>query len=547
MQTKWNVFGQAQNLDELKQLLLAKRGLTAEEDAQNFLRTENPLKALRLFPNDFKRALKSAKELIEYSAQKEMPILIMGDYDADGVCATSILYNYLFEELGYAPVYYFIPNRFDHGYGLSKESIDSAIVSAPVLESAEKILFITVDCGITSRNEAEYIKSLGHDLIITDHHQKLEELPAADVIIWSDEVVAASVAWILTRILGAKEGDSVALAALATVADVQPLLGMNRAIVRLGLEVINLSPPAGLEELIQVSGVSGKDLGTYELGWVLGPRINAAGRLADASRAVELFTCDNAQQRLKIAHELDQINTSRQDETARMYDLSAVSEDIPRFILSTSEEYHEGIIGLVASRLVRKYYRPSIVISTSGEYGKGSVRSIAGINIIEILREFDDLFVNLGGHPMAAGFTIPKDNISILEAGLHKVFADRFDEEIFVRSMEIDAEIPLDLVNWDLYEFLKSLKPFGEGNRPPLFVSRGLRIADISFVGRDKTHTSLKFYDGKKYQKAIYFNSRELLTGIVLGDAVDVVYSVRENVFNGNSSLDLFVEEVRKS
>ena len=148
---------------------------------------------------------------------------------------------------------------------------------------------------------------------------------------------------------------------------------------------------------------------------------------------------------------------------------------------------------------------------------------------------------------MAAGFTIPKDNISILEAGLHKIFADRFDDEIFVRSMEIDAEIPLDLVNWDLYEFLESLKPFGEGNRSPLFVSRGLSIADISFVGRDKTHTSLKLYDGKKYQKAIYFNSREFLAGIVLGDSVDVVYSVRENAFNGNSSLDLFVEEIRKS
>jgi len=202
---------------------------------------------------------------------------------------------------------------------------------------------------------------------------------------------------------------------------------------------------------------------------------------------------------------------------------------------------------LVASRLVRKYYRPSIVISVSEKFGKGSVRSIEGINIIELLREFEDLFVNLGGHPMAAGFTIPLENISVLKEELGKVFAERFDNSHFISSMNIDVEIPLSLVTWDLLSFIQSLKPFGTGNKSPLFLTRNLGIANMNFVGKEGNHVSLKFYDDADSQKGIFFSSREYFDDIGLGDKVDVVYSIEENTYRGNSNLSLVVKDLHKT
>ena len=552
MHTNWNIFGKSQNLDEVKTLILQKRNLSSPLEIDLFLKDENPLNFLKSFPQDFKESLKNAKKFIQEAVEKETPIIIMGDYDADGICATSILYNFFSQELHYKNIFYFIPNRFEHGYGLSKSSVEVAVLKVEEAfqgkkQKPKRILFISVDSGITSVEEALYIKELGHDLIITDHHQKPEILPQADILVWSDKVVGATVAWILSQVLGSKSTNSIALVALATVTDVYPLLGMNRAIVKRGLKVINQSPPIGLRELISVSGLTGKEIGTYELGWVLGPRINASGRLAEASQAVRLFTEADSRIRFQIAQQLNQINKERQDETTRMYDLLSFQEEIPRFILVSNSDFHEGIIGLVASRIVREYYRPSIVISLNGKFGKGSVRSIPGINIIEILREFEEMFENLGGHPMAAGFTIEVEKISQLEEALHKVFLDRFDDVIFVPSVEVDAEVPLDLIDWPLFEFLESLKPFGEGNPSARFVTRKLGIANIDFVGRDKTHTSLKLFDGKKYQKGIYFNSKEKFEELGLGDYIDVIYSVKLSEFNGNRSLDLFIDGIRLS
>ena len=410
-----------------------------------------------------------------------------------------------------------------------------------------KILFITVDSGITSKDEVAYLKEKDHDVIITDHHQKPKELPLADVIVWSDQIVGAAIAWLLARVLGSKESDNLALATLATITDVYPLKGINRAIVKRGLESINKSPPLGLKELIKTSGIKDKELDTYHLGWVLGPRINATGRISNASKSVELFTTLDSRVAQAAASYLSDINRKRQDETNKMYNYISDLSPENRFILVHNSDFHEGIIGLVASRLVRKFYRPSIVISTNDNVGKGSVRSIEGINIIEILREFEDMFVDLGGHPMAAGFTIPIDQIENLENSLAKVFSSRFKNDIFIPSVDVDVEMPLSLVDWDLFNFIQELKPFGEGNRPPLFLSRSLKAVNINFVGRDKSHTSLKLSDGTRFQKAIYFNSRDQFENISLGDRVDVVYSIKENNYRGNRSLDLFVKDIRLS
>ena len=548
MSTHWNVFGQGQNIEDVKNLLLQGRGFEDLSQASMFLNPKNPLLYLKNFSTDFKLGLKKARKLINLTIEKNFPIVIHGDYDADGICATSILYNYLTKERKYGKAFYFIPSRFDHGYGLSKESLDESIRKVTEdLGMEEEILFITVDNGITSVEEVKYLKKLGHKVIITDHHQKAGKLPKADVIVWTDRIVAATIAWILTRVLGSKNTDYLALASLATVTDVYPVLGLNRALVKRGLKLLNDSPPSGLKDLISVSDLDGKTLDTYHLGWVLGPRINASGRLADASLAVNLLTTEEPKIALSVARELNKMNRKRQDETYRMYSLVPEFMEVPRFILTESKDFHEGLIGLVASRLVRKYYRPSIVISVSEKFGKGSVRSIEGINIIELLREFEDLFVNLGGHPMAAGFTIPLENISVLKEELGKVFAERFDNSHFISSMNIDVEIPLSLVTWDLLSFIQSLKPFGTGNKSPLFLTRNLGIANMNFVGKEGNHVSLKFYDGTDSQKGIFFSSREYFDDIGLGDKVDVVYSIEENTYRGNSNLSLVVKDLHKT
>lgn len=545
---KWNIFGSAEDLDVAKALLLRKRGFNSVEEASKFLEVENPLKYLSTFPSEFKKSLKKAAHLIEKSIEDGRPIVVHGDYDADGVCATAILYNYLKKERGYDSVFYFIPNRFKHGYGLSKESLEDSIeLVGKNVEEAEKILFITVDSGITSTEEILYLKELGHSVIITDHHQKPKKLPEADVLVWNDEIVGATLAWVLTKVLGSKDSYAIALSALATVTDVQPILGMNRALVKYGLEIINNSPPQGIKELIQVSGVNDKEIDTYGLGWVLGPRINAAGRLEDASQAVRLFTSEDSRIAYSVAKSLNKINFRRQEETTRMFELATGFSSDKKFILAQNSEFHEGIIGLIASRLVRKHYRPAIVISVGEKDAKGSVRSIEGINIIEILREFDHLFIDLGGHPMAAGFTMLRENISSLETCLQEIFQNRFDDDIFIPTLSLDAEIPLSLADWDLLKFIEKLRPFGEGNKSPLFLTRNLGVVNINFVGREKNHVSLKFFDGEGYRKGIFFSSREYFEDISLGDKVDVVYSLQENNFRGNSSIDLIVKDIRKS
>jgi len=547
MSTHWNIFGQGQDIEGVENLLLQRRGFKDLSQADGFLHPKNPLLYLKDFPTDFKLGLKVAKKLINLTVEKNLPIVIHGDYDADGICATSILYNYLTKERKYEKVFYFIPNRFDHGYGLSVGSINESLKKVTEgLGTEKEILFITVDSGITSVEEVEYLKKLGHKIIITDHHQKSGKLPKADVIVWNDQIVGATIAWVLTQVLGSKNPDYLALASLATITDVHPVIGLNRALVKQGLKLLSNSPPLGLKELISISGLDGKDLDTYHLGWVLGPRINASGRLSDASLAVNLLTTEEPKTALSVAMELDKMNRKRQDETYRMYSLVPELTEIPKFILIERGDFHEGLIGLVSSRLVRKYYRPSVVISTSEKFGKGSVRSIEGINVIAILREFEDLFVNLGGHPMAAGFTIVLENIPILEEELRKVFEERFDDSHFISSLDVDAEIPLDLVTWELLDFIQSLKPFGTGNKSPLFLTRNLVVVSMDFVGKEKNHVSLKFYDGTNSQKGIFFSSREYFDDISLGDKVDAVYSIEENNYRGNSSLSLIVKDLRK-
>ncbi|MBW6441426.1 single-stranded-DNA-specific exonuclease RecJ [Patescibacteria group bacterium] len=540
---KWNILGNYDPKKEISVSVLENRGV---KDIKEFLHTPSLNNSFADFPAQFVKSLSKAKEIITKEMKSKTPVLIYGDYDSDGINATAILYNFFKYEKGYENTHYFIPNRFEHSYGLSKEAIDESL---KIFKKDEKVLFITVDVGITADEEISYIKDLGHSIILTDHHQKPENTPKADCLVWSDKVCGSVVSWVLSKFLGSKSKESIVNAAVATVTDLIPLKGFNRVVVKKGLEVINSEPPVWVIKLLEASGVEkNREITAYELGWAIGPRLNASGRLQSSEDSIRLLTQNDDKLLEKLAENLNSKNIERQEKTLEMYDMaSGVDEkNLPKIIFSSDKKYHEGVIGLVSAKLTQRYYRPSVVISLDGGYGKGSVRSIPGINIIEVLRKFEDLFVDLGGHPMAGGFTIEEKNIPEMEKKVSRYIEKEFDEDVFVPVLNIDLKIPSEIINIKILDEIDKLKPFGMGNDQPILLSEGLGVVSCDIIGKDKTHLKLKLFDGDRYQKAVFFGGARFEKEFITGEKMDIVYTLNKNEYNGNTYVDLIVKDFRK-
>ncbi len=546
MLKKWNVLKKYDPNVDVVACLLENRGITTKEQIDEFLNPKPFTSYLTEFPQEFKNSIKSSKELILEFVEKNQPILIYGDYDTDGVCATSILYKTVVEALKHEKCMYFIPNRFEHGYGLSQKAVQEAhgLLKEKFGEFTEALM-ITVDTGITAVEEVEIAKGLGFKVIITDHHQKPDPLPKAEVILWDDKIVGSGISWILSKALGLPGFSLIELMALATVTDLQELTGFNRSVLKKGLEIFNSSPSMGIKKLLDAAGKT-KEITVYDLGWVLGPRINALGRMENASLGVELLTTTDEARAEEIAHMLGQANVRRQDETEKMYELANIESGDDNIIFTSNGDYHEGIIGLVASRLVQKHYKPAIVIAHDDDtgLGKGSVRSVPGINIIESLRKFEPLFEKLGGHPMAAGFSIKTENIEKLKTQLTQYMNDTFTQDYFVPFLDIDMEIPLEIVNLDLFTQIIKLAPYGVSNAEPVFCARDLKIADFSYVGKESKHLSLKFFKDGNYYKAIYFNADKLELDVSSLTQVSAAFTLNKNEWNGRITIDLIIRDL---
>ncbi|OGC70212.1 single-stranded-DNA-specific exonuclease RecJ [candidate division WWE3 bacterium RIFOXYC1_FULL_39_7] len=535
--------------DDIIKLLLENRGISTKQEIDDFLHAPPISELVKKLPREFRESLRDASELIKNHTSKNLPIVVHGDYDADGICATAILYKMIKNELKYESVYYFIPNRFDHGYGLSTESVNEVVnmLDSEGFDTKKGGLFITVDSGITAAGSVEFVRTLGFDIIITDHHQKPDKLPNANVIVWYDKVVGASISWILSRVLGSTDPQSLSLAAIATVTDLQPLKDLNREIVKKGLKILNSNPIIGLKKLVGAAGKETGELDTYDLGWIIGPRLNASGRLLEATNSLQLLLEEDATKAEELALKLNAVNIERQDKTLEMFEIasSVGKADLPKIIFSSDQNYHEGVIGLVAARLTQKFYRPSIVISLSEEFGKGSVRSIQGVDIISMLRKFDDLFENLGGHPMAAGFTIKKENISILEDKLLEEAENLIEDSLFERVLKVDVKIPVNIIDLELLEKIEELQPFGLGNEEPVFMSENLGVVSVDAVGKEKSHLIIKLFDGQEIHKSIYFNAVDNNVAVQMGDKLDIVYTIKKNVYNGKTYIDLVLKDLK--
>jgi len=488
--------------------------------------------------------------------ENDEEILIYGDYDVDGVISTSILYRFLCS-LGIR-VQYYIPDRMEDGYGLTM----------PVTEKIMEMnisLMITVDCGITSVEEVDRLQENGIQIIVTDHHECKETLPDALAVINPHkagcdypfkELCGAGVALKLIHALCIKSGrdadyqEYLDLAALATIADVVPLLGENRIIAGFGTKKMLVTDNQGLKALIREAGFADKPISSYNVAFGLAPRVNAAGRLGSAARGVRLFTTDDRVMAEALARELDEENRKRQDtensilEEAITYvetELDAVNEKV---LVVCGEGWHHGVIGIVASKIQDRYSRPCIVISVEKEVGKGSARSIKSFNIFKALNFCADLLERFGGHEMAAGITINADKISEFRSRIN-TYADSILTAVdMMPCIKLDTVLERGDITQESVMELEGMAPFGEGNPNPLFGYRAFNVSDIRTLSSGK-HLKLRLADGSLSTEAVGFSLGELAGSFTAGEAVDIAFTPEINKWNGSERLQLNLRDIR--
>ena len=528
--------------------LLRARGVDTEEKADRFL---NP--SLKDLHDPYRmEGMESAVKLIRRAVAAGDRIMIFGDYDADGVCATSILLETL-TELG-AQVSFRLPSRQKDGYGLNENA---------VREISEKAkLLITVDCGISNRAEVALAKELGMTVIVTDHHQLPEALPEADAVLNPlienypcPFLCGAGVALKICQALQGTAGleKRLDLAAIATVADIVPLMDENRVIVREGLERIRKTGRPGLKALLEFSGTAGP-LQADALAFRLGPRLNAAGRLGDASLAVRLLLTGIPEKAADTAGKIEEMNRQRQNmereitaaALAQMTESPSFGED--RILIAAGEGWNPGLIGLAAGKICERFYRPSVVLSLPEDGGPavGSCRSIPGVNIFELLRDCEDLLVRFGGHAQAAGLTVARENIPALRERMNRIMREQIDAAVFVRTLDYDLEVPFR--NWtaETLAELDLLEPTGYGNPVPVFLLSGAQVQSMRRVGRDLSHLQLQLLTPEStLVKGIAFSMGEEAEKDHLD--IDVLYRPVRNEFNGRTSIEAQISALRPS
>jgi single-stranded-DNA-specific exonuclease len=527
--------------------LLAHRGI---DDSKSFL---NPslinLNFFQELTKVFGDELAAGAELVKQAIRDQKPISIHGDYDVDGVCATAILWESIYYDLNYPKVYPFIPHRVNHGYGLSRQSID--YIAKELADRGEVPgLLITVDCGITANAGVVYAQELGFDVIITDHHSKPEnssDLPQGIPVLHTYQLCGAGIAWVFASFLRNNEEELAAgvdLVTLATLADLQELTGFNRSLVKHGLANLTGTKRPGLRSLYDIAGIKDKPIGVYEVGFMIGPRLNASGRLEHGLDALRLLVARNPIQAQEIALRLNEINLRRQritEESTRQA-MEMVQAGWPGScpIIVSHCDWHEGVIGLIAAKLVERFGAPAIVISENGASAKGSARSVSGVNIVDLLRLNADHLLGVGGHEMAAGFSLSMEKLALFKEGIEQVNLKGM-ANLEEALLEVDLELPAELIGWKLYESLAQLEPFGVGNARPLFVTRGIPVEEVKTVGKTADHLKLKLQGGLN---GIAFGKGSLMAEIGTNAKLDVIYSVDKDDYWGGQNIQLKIKDL---
>ncbi len=538
--------------------VLYNRGITNLSEARAFLNGDG------VEGNPFDLAnMPAAVTRLRQALRAGEPIAVYGDFDADGVTATALLVQTL-RGLG-GHVHPYIPHRVDEGYGLHTD------VLTTLAQHGIRVV-VTVDCGVRSLHEIDHANRLGLDVIVTDHHSVGPELPAATAVIdpkrrdseyFFRELSGVGVAFklaqgllrshrqtpVTTREVRLEEKDLLDLVALGTVADLVPLVSENRTLVHQGLAQINRRERPGIDALCHQSGLKNGAIDTRTIGYVLGPRLNAAGRVAHAKLAYQLLETRYPAEAERLAIELDQLNQERRQLTRQIQErarhMALADGDTPHLLFAADPDFSAGIVGLVASRLVDEFYRPAIVVEVGPEVSRGSARSIPEFHITQALDECAALLTQYGGHAAAAGFTVHNQHLDQLIDRLRALASQQLTdrEPELVPTLSIDAEIPLSEMSGDLYQAMTQLEPCGYANPHPLFLSRNVQVQHQRAVGNDNRHLKVTLFDGHVSWDGIAFRQGEWAGK--LPNRVDIVYHLEINDWNNTSQLQLNIQSIQ--
>lgn len=538
----------------LRQLLF-NRGINTAETARSYLSTQSPTNPDPLQLKDMAKAV----AIIHAALQEGTRIAIYGDYDTDGVTSSALLYEF-FEQLGQAPRVY-IPNRFDEGYGLNPDAIHQ-------LHSEGIGLIVTVDCGIRANAEVNLAKELGMRVIISDHHLPGQELPPADAVVDPHQpgdpypykmLAGVGLAYKLAQAYlqtypesGIDPTQWLDLVAIGTVVDIAPLDGENRALVKSGLQAMRATKRQGLYSLIQTSGIKIDQLNASHLGFGIGPRLNAAGRMDSAQAAFELLTTKDLFRAGALAQQLDNYNMQRKDimhaiQEKVIVEANALDPNTP-VIISVSEDYEEGVVGLAAGRVAESFYKPAIIGRLEDGWVKASCRTIPEFNIVEALDQCADLLDHYGGHAMAAGLSLRADQLDLFSQRMTTIANQTLFGMELVPELSIDYEISLDRLKPEhipgILSDIAQLEPTGTHNPDALFCSRNCKVARAWCVG-DGRHLKLTLGAGMHQFDAIAFNQGHWLKD--LPAYLDVAYAFEINSYQGRQSLQLSVRDIKPS
>ena len=534
--------------------VLASRGIATAEEAAAFLEHEQRLTYSPFLMADMDKAV----ERVQRALADHERIAVFGDYDVDGITATCILVDYL-QSRG-ADVLHYIPRRIEDGYGLSVDAIEG-------LYRKGTRLLITVDCGITGVEEVDFANSLGMDVVVTDHHECKETLPRAVAVVDPHRpdcgypfkhLAGCGVALKLALALGGPDREEAlfsrycTLAAIGTVADVMQMSGENRTIVSRGLAAIEHSDFIGLHALLKEAGLAGREITSVQIGFVLAPRINAAGRMGAADKAAELLLCTDPAEAERMARELCTLNRERQNVEQTIY--SQAEEMIARLpdrdrsaLVLESSRWHQGVVGIVASLLSEKYSRPSFMIHLNGDTGKGSCRSWGGFNLFAALENCKDLLLGFGGHELAAGFTIEEANIPAFRERMNDYARSFQGGAAPVSVLDVDVAITHpSAVTLEELEALSALEPYGSGNARPVFCLLGATLLRTQNVGQNR-HLKLRLGKGSAQFDGIFFSTVAEDCGCRPGDRVDAAFYLQVNEFRGSRTVQLQMVDLRPS
>lgn len=545
-------------LDPVISLFLVRRGLKTVAEVKKFFKPSlNDLEDPFLMP-DMDKAVKRLNRAL---GEKEK-ILIYGDYDVDGTTAVSLVYKYLRSYT--SNLDYYIPDRYDEGYGISTKGIDYA---------AERgvTLIISLDCGIKAIDKIEYAKEKGIDFIICDHHLADDVLPDAVAVLDAkredshypyEHLSGCGVGFKFMQAFAADNGfpfseleKLLELTAVSIASDIVPITGENRILTYYGLKQINSNPSLGLKGIIDVCGLSGKEITISDIVFKIGPRINASGRMMNGREAVELLLAKDSAVARQKSENINQYNEERRELDKKITDeanaiISSIqSNEDNKAIIVYNPDWHKGVIGIVASRLTEKYNRPAVVLTKSSGLITGSARSVSNFDIYKAVESCRDLLVNFGGHTYAAGLSLKEENLQRFEERFLQIAAQEIVPEQLVPQIDIDAILDLKQINAKFMSDLKKMSPFGPDNHKPVFCTYGVQDYGTSkLVGREQEHIKLEIIDSKSASSPMHgiaFGMSRFNAHIKQMKPFDICYTIEENTYNGNTTLQLMVKDIR--